>query len=200
LVLEGRLEGVFVAEQTNTLPGELIWSIFRQAMLSQKTLSRMRSADVKDESTGFWKSAKLYDTLAAEVSRARRIGLPVSLLVVQLDVPKEADIKRLGKVMERTSRLNDILIRINFSQVAAVLPHTHLYGAATKAERLRRIVEALGGDMTVSVGVSEYPRCATDSEGLLRSADDALYTVTQLGRNKVCISSDLSVPEGNVSL
>ncbi len=49
-----------------------------------------------------------------------------------------------------------------------------------------------GQDVTssASIGISLYPQHANDSEGLLRSADAAMYKVKQAGRNHVAYYSD----------
>jgi hypothetical protein len=77
-----------------------------------------------------------------------------------------------------------------------LLPHTDGMGAAIKGERARRAVESMRfppfdrlGPVTVSVGVGEYPSTCGDADGLLKSADEALWQVRRAGGNKVCLGT-----------
>ncbi len=76
----------------------------------------------------------------------------------------------------------------------------HAGGAAKVGERLRRDIEratVLTDDgetldrVTVSVGVAAFPDHAGDAGGLVKAADDALYTAKRAGKNRVCLA-DLS--------
>jgi diguanylate cyclase (GGDEF)-like protein len=76
----------------------------------------------------------------------------------------------------------------------------HAGGAAKVGERLRRDIEratVLNDDgetldrVTVSVGVAAFPDHAGDAGGLVKAADDALYTAKRAGKNRVCLA-DLS--------
>jgi diguanylate cyclase (GGDEF)-like protein len=76
-----------------------------------------------------------------------------------------------------------------------VLPQTHLAGALTVAERIRKDVAALrlgAGDslfVTASLGVSSYPAAHVHTtEELVRAADEALYRAKREGRNRVCLT------------
>jgi len=79
----------------------------------------------------------------------------------------------------------------------------HAGGAAKVGERLRRDIEratVLTDDgetldsVTVSVGVAAFPDHAGDAGGLVKAADDALYTAKRAGKNRVCLA-DLSDSE-----
>ena len=57
------------------------------------------------------------------------------------------------------------------------------------AERLRLAIKVvqipLVGSITVSVGIAEAPFCAQTTRDLLASADAALYTAKQQGRDRI---------------
>jgi hypothetical protein len=55
------------------------------------------------------------------------------------------------------------------------------------ANRLREAIAASGDDpgVTISAGVSTFPVDATDPEGLIKAADEALYASKHAGRNRV---------------
>ena len=70
------------------------------------------------------------------------------------------------------------------------------------AERIRKQVEATrweGPVVTVSIGVASYPEHGVDMDGLIKSADDALYIAKRLGRNRVIVAGSVmpaAPPEG----
>jgi diguanylate cyclase (GGDEF)-like protein len=74
-----------------------------------------------------------------------------------------------------------------------LLPGTVLDAAVTFAERVRKRIEAHtftfeGGSLqrTASFGVSGWPHpTISDSDALVRTADDALYVAKETGRNRV---------------
>ena len=81
-------------------------------------------------------------------------------------------------------------------RIAAEAPEFPLYFAVDH-ERLREAVASHGfmnsegeptEQITISIGLSTYPGTASDREGLLRRADDALYVVKRSGRNRVSAS------------
>ena len=96
--------------------------------------------------------------------------------------------------------MNDIVARTGGDEFAILLTDTTFEGAAIKAERFRRMIEA--GDfskafkvtprVTVSIVIGEYPSICHDADELFQSADEALLQVRQK-TNKVCMAK----PPGN---
>lgn len=163
---------------------------------------------IRDSLTGLHNRKSFEASLQEEVSRARRIELPVSLITVGVDHFGEfienngqalGDIvlKMIGSLLQRTSRTIDIVGRLGPSEFAVILPHTGKIGAATKAEKLRKLVELTrfpqretqpGQKFTVSIGVSEYPSLCHDGDALLQTADSAYFQVKET-TNKVCLAA-----------
>jgi diguanylate cyclase (GGDEF)-like protein len=44
-------------------------------------------------------------------------------------------------------------------------------------------------NVTISIGIAQYPKDGRTTKELLANADNALYRCKQTGRNKVCLSS-----------
>jgi diguanylate cyclase (GGDEF)-like protein len=211
---EGEALGLFVAL---TKKPQDIWNLHSRALVLKRifdvtykknlTLKEKHALDITDSLTGLFNRRYFTQKLEDEISRARRILMPLSLITLDVDSfhginervgfqQADAILKAIGAILKRTTRVNDVIARTGPDEFTLLLPHTGQTGAAIKAERLRRLVEStrfplLGqgaGQVTVSVGVSEYPSLCGDAEGLVRSADEALAQVRDV-QNKVCLAS-----------
>lgn len=170
--------------------------------------SKMQRTTLLDEQTEVFNRDFITKKVKEEISRARRIMKPVSVLLLSLDrfqefqlaqPPTEIDklLKSFASLFVRNSRLNDLVGRFDTDQFILILPHTDKKGAAIKAERLRRMIETADFSkilnkprpFTVSIGVSEYPTICHDADGMLQTAEEALYQVKKTGDNRVCLSS-----------
>ena len=146
--------------------------------------------------------------LKEEVSRSRRIAKPVALLFLTIDnfhnfaltYPQEKIhhfVRNFAELLVDSSRMTDLVGRVDLDQFIICLPHTGKKGAAIKAERLRRLIETadfspLFGDLapvTVSIGVSEYPSLSYDSESLFNSAERAFLQIKKTTKNKILLAS-----------
>jgi diguanylate cyclase (GGDEF)-like protein len=162
---------------------------------------------IRDEVTGLWIKAEFQRRAEEEISRARRLKMPVSMLVVGLDEAQElkaslgekgfrAVLAKIASALARTSRVTDVLGRLAEGEIGVLLPHTDKLGAAIKAEKFRRLIEradfspeaGVEAKIRVSVGVSEYPSICLDAETLWNAADSAYFQVKRLG-NKVCLAA-----------
>ncbi|OFZ19003.1 MAG: hypothetical protein A2Z20_11515, partial [Bdellovibrionales bacterium RBG_16_40_8] len=150
----------------------------------------------------------VYKKVKEEISRARRIGMPVSLLSLSIDNFEEIALihsseaivkllKAFAEILVKNSRLNDIVGRSDRGQFIICLPHTDKRGGAIKAERIRRLIESadfssiLGAaeNLTISVGVSEYPSICHDVGELINTSEMAMYEVRKKGSNKICLAA-----------
>ncbi|HWI62577.1 MAG TPA: GGDEF domain-containing protein [Symbiobacteriaceae bacterium] len=85
--------------------------------------------------------------------------------------------------------------RISGDEFGVLLPGVSLEQAFLRAETFRTRVESAadrfampdGRPVTVTVGVTQYPRDAKDGTGLLRKADAALVAAKEAGRNQVAL-------------
>ena len=146
--------------------------------------------------------------MAEEISRSRRLRLPVSFLIASIDnldsfekdrgrEDSEFLIRSIANLLQKNSRTNDIVGRVGNFDFGLLLPHTNQQGATIKAERLRKLISSANFSetiyeapkVTISVGVSEYPSLSSDAEELFESCDEALYQIKKVGPNKICLAS-----------
>jgi len=188
----------------STLMGWL--ELLDKALSLVESSRRLHVVSQKDLVTDVFNRQSFMNKVGEEISRSRRTKLPVSILRIAVDQygrltstfgaeESQVIMRTAAQIINRHSRVNDILGRLGTDEFGLLLPHTDKQGAMIKAERLRRIFESADfdkvlrgmGRMTVSVGVSEYPSLARDAEELVQSADDAIFQVRK-GGNKTCVA------------
>ena len=194
-----------------TLVGLLVtaanWLLFR-LMRGRDRLrvlnAALDSSARTDQLTSLPNRRHLDEVLSAAVSAADRHGLPVSVLVIDLDHFKRVNdtyghttgdhvLRHVAALLEAAVRTEDMVGRWGGEEFLAVLPHTDEAGAALIAERIREIVGTSpyaneAGDRVITTTLSVG--CATtvpggDKDELIHRADQALYAAKSAGRNIV---------------
>jgi diguanylate cyclase (GGDEF)-like protein len=152
--------------------------------------------------------------LEEEFSRAVRHGVPLSVLMIDVDHFKLVNdsfgheagdlvLKMIATVLESRTRAEDVVCRFGGEEFMMVALGIGLTDGVKVAERLRRTIESSNvpwGDshiqVTISIGISTWPTCrASAAEELVSAADKALYTAKQTGRNQVVVMMpDKAVP------
>ncbi|TWH47643.1 sensor domain-containing diguanylate cyclase [Sporomusa sp. KB1] len=148
--------------------------------------------------------------LKKELSRVRRYGQPLSLVMVDIDFFKMINdrwghqtgdiiLKEMGSLLKKQFRATDLPARYGGEEFAVILPETDAATAYALAEMIRvqteKQVFAPSTDkisVTISVGVatvefSEYLDKLTEAD-LIFAADQALYRAKSFGRNRVEVS------------
>jgi diguanylate cyclase (GGDEF)-like protein len=140
--------------------------------------------------------------LKEEFSRATRHGVPLSVLMIDIDHFKQINdtfghaagdqiLCTVAAELGCNLRSGDVLCRFGGDEFLIVTPGTGLADSARLGDRLRlqiarRRIERAGRTLsvTVSIGISTWPMVSAASpEGLVDSADLALYGAKELGRN-----------------
>jgi len=109
------------------------------------------------------------------------------------------------ELQARVSRPTDLVARFGGEEFAILLPDTSLDGAGSVAEQIRAAIADLAialpdasndEHVTVSIGCATLiPQQGEGTQDLIRSADEALYTAKRAGRNRVCMSRELTASE-----
>lgn len=152
-----------------------------------------------DSLTGVSNRYKLTEYINAEHTRFKRYGMPLSLIMVDIDHFKVINdthghsvgddvLVELAGVMLRDIRDTDSLGRWGGEEFLIVTPITSLEDAMEFAERMRANIERkefpTAGRVTCSFGVVELGRDESVQE-LLQRVDAALYKAKNNGRNRV---------------
>ncbi|KIL98945.1 GAF domain/sensory box/EAL domain protein [Paramagnetospirillum magnetotacticum MS-1] len=174
-------------------------------MAGERLQEELNHQASRDPLTGALNRRAFSGLAEKELARARRSGLPLSVLMMDLDHFKQVN-DRLGHgggddalclfvaLAGRLLRTEDLFCRFGGEEFLALLPGSTAVQSLVVAERLRTIfTEEAGQDvpgaaslpfaMTVSVGIAQL---AEDDglEEIIRRADAALYRAKDLGRNR----------------
>jgi diguanylate cyclase (GGDEF)-like protein len=167
----------------------------------EKLEEEVRRLSITDDLTGLYNHRHFFKTLDSELVRLKRQKTSLSLLMFDLDNFKryndlyghlEGDrvLRQVGEIVRHSIRSNvDSGYRYGGDEFAALLIGAARDQALNIAERIRSTIEQAGFEkITVSIGLSEF-REHFDLEGLVKSADDAMYMAKHSGGNRVYTST-----------
>ena len=160
---------------------------------------------MKDELSGLQRRERFEELAFETLDKAKRSGVPVSLVVCDLDHFKiindtyghlagDEVIKAFGAIMRQTARSTDVLGRIGGEEFALFLWNTDQTGAKLFSQQLRSALSNLDlseviGDRncTASFGISQW-NGTDDYRELFALSDKALYHAKHSGRDCVKIA------------
>lgn len=123
-----------------------------------------------------------YEVLSAEVSRSRRLDMPVSCLSFEIRCRDKVYLNRAtqltAKILKRFTRVTDQIGRVADDRFVMAFPHTPLENAAKKAGTLLGILKAAFQEkgwtgVEAAAGVNSFPANETDSMSLLQGSEEA---------------------------
>ena len=163
----------------------------------------IRENSVRDGLTGCFNRTHAVEVLDAELRRARRSKLPLSLLMFDLDNFKnindrhghlcgDAVLAAIGAIMKSELRGSDVKCRYGGDEFMVILPDTPVGGARQVSDNLRRAIAERpvmwnDGQITVtaSFGITAVNTADHDPRSAIARADTALYRAKQVGRNAI---------------
>lgn len=167
----------------------------------QEANQRLTELSYHDALTGIANRRALVERLQAECQAARRSGMPLSLLMIDVDYFKpyndhyghlsgDAVLVQLARVIaEALPRQTDLVARFGGEELVALLPYTDARGANVVAEQILQLVRdqhirhdfsSVAPTLTVSIGIASGE---VQPDVLLDHADRALYAAKHAGRN-----------------
>jgi diguanylate cyclase (GGDEF)-like protein/PAS domain S-box-containing protein len=178
------------------------------ALSNLKLRETLRQQSIRDILTGLFNRRYMEESLARELSRAEREKNSVGVIMFDIDHFKnfnddfghdggDALLRQLGDYLVKDTRCGDIVSRYGGEEFVVVLPDASLENARLRAEELRMgvkdlLVYHLGkplGKCTLSFGVAAFPEHGVTNDGILKSADNALYRAKNEGRDRVVVAS-----------
>ncbi len=154
--------------------------------------------------TGLPNRRSAMDQLEQAWSAATRSGLPLSVMMIDIDHFKSINdtyghatgdfvLREVAHTLRASARREDSVCRIGGEEFLVICPNTDLQAAMQSAERLRTSLETkkmpVGQHekaVTCSIGVAVRVEETADIDALIHTADQALYIAKKSGRNQVC--------------
>ena len=167
--------------------------------VANKELQRLARTDPL---TGIWNRRHFEEALTAEIERARRYAVPVSLVVFDVDHFKSINdqyghsagddiLVQLACLVGAHLRVVDLLARWGGEEFVVLIPNNTLASAEIVAEKLRVLIEEAlfkpVGRVTASFGVTQI-NPGDQPEVVFSRADKAMYQAKAAGRNRVMSS------------
>ncbi len=175
--------------------------LLRQYRKLMEYSSVMQAKALTDELSGLYNRRFFDSKINEEFRRALRYDRPLSMIMIDIDHFKKVNDKlghmigdevlaKTGAIIKANLRKIDFAARYGGEEFAIIMPETEGANAYVAAERLRKAYLTILDeyrdedlDLTISLGVAEYPSSAATSEELVSTADIALYYSKNNGRN-----------------
>ena len=159
---------------------------------------------IRDPLTGLFNRRFFDEYFKNELIRSKREDKSMSLLMVDIDHFKSVNdrfghevgdkvLQLLAEILQNMFRKSDVACRFGGEEFLVLLPGLYLDQAVNRAEALREkfaqsslAADFLYSQVTISIGVSNYPLHGETSQDIFRTADKALYRAKDEGRNRVC--------------
>jgi len=178
----------------------------RKFLEQQQQIETLREQASLDGLTRVYNFQKLQEVLDVEMSRSRRYGSPLTLVLADIDDFKSINdryghqvgdhvLKELAGHLKNSLRKTDIVARYGGEEFALILPETEAQGGLGAGERIRQMVASirvLYGKLelavTMSFGMASLdPSDPFPKKELIRRADVALYAAKGKGKNRLCL-------------
>ena len=160
-----------------------------------------------DALTSLLTKESFYLALESEIARCRTNRLPLSLLMMDIDFFKKVNdtcghqagsfvLSEIGRLIPANLRDLDFSSRYGGEEFTVLLVEAPSSQALIVSERLRNAIgnhvfvyEENSINITISIGIAQYPQDGHTIHELVARADKALYQCKHTGRNKVCLYS-----------
>jgi diguanylate cyclase (GGDEF)-like protein len=180
----------------NVIAANALFGLALPTLISDN--DKLRRVAETDTLTGAASRAGLERHARHEIDRCRRAGMPLALVVFDIDYFKKINdlfghpmgdraLKQVCMIAQHCLRPTDMLGRVGGDEFVALLPGIGLEAALAIAERIRAQVEVSELEdalaMTASFGLTQLEE-GDSYEVLFERADRALYIAKEQGRNR----------------
>jgi diguanylate cyclase (GGDEF)-like protein/PAS domain S-box-containing protein len=207
-ILEGRVIVAHDFTQRKILENKLKeanQSLQVQLAENESLRAKLQEQAIRDPLTDAFNRRFFAESLDKEVARAIRDEVPFSVVIMDVDHFKQFNdtfghkcgdvvLQSFAEFLKQNTRRGDIVCRYGGEEFVILMPDASIDSAYERAEMWRskfeaQVVEYEGQSLSVtfSAGVASFPDHGLTGEGVLQSADRALYWSKAHGRNRVTI-------------
>jgi diguanylate cyclase (GGDEF)-like protein len=178
-----------------------------------RSFDRLLLLSNTDPLTGLLNRRRFGERVAEEVKRSRRYEHASSVLCVDIDRLKAINdafghkagdraLREVGRILSKNTRAIDAVARLGGDEFAVLLPQTSATKALALSQRILAEVagcrDSLDEPLAVAIGISELkPTTDAGSDGLLASADAALYRAKAAGGGRAVVARpESAAPRG----
>ncbi len=207
--------GYFIFFESEEEDKELLGLLLQQmAIVIQNAFEYIKNHEEKeimsslahtDDVTGLYNQRKLYKDIDKNILKSKATNEPFSIVFLDLDNFKNVNdghghivgsklLEQVAQVIRKVIRDTDYIYRYGGDEFVIILPTAKAENARTIGERLLGFIKKhdfIGDEdkvfnLSISIGIAEFPKDATDREEILTLADKMMYQAKQTGRGRVC--------------
>src|SRR5712664_3515938 len=170
-------------------------------ILEYDELKKIQLNAVTDPLTGLYNRRLFAESFEKELNRARRYGLPLGIVILDLHRFKEVNdkyghprgdevLRAAAATLQKALRTSDSAFRIGGDEFALLLPQTDAAQALALSRRVETVfaemLQPLQLSVTVSMdhGVANFPQDAEQADQLIRIADERLYRLKHTNHSR----------------
>ncbi len=170
-------------------------------LIEYDDLKKLQLNAVTDPLTGLYNRRLFGETFEKELNRARRYGLPLGLVVLDLHRFKEVNdkhghprgdevLRAAATTLKSALRTSDSAFRIGGDEFALLLPQTDAAQALALSRRIETVFTEMLRPLQLSVsvsmdhGVATFPQDGEQTDQLIRVADERLYRLKHANHRK----------------
>lgn len=183
---------------------DIIANLGAVAIQNAYLYSKTQELAIHDGLTGLFVRRYFLERLNEELKRIAARQGELAVLMIDIDHFKEYNdkyghtagdivLRHLAHMVASRVRQGDIVARYGGEEIVVVLTGRGKAKAREVAEAIRREIAERPfslrrheTNITVSIGLAQYPYDSASEEGLISVADERLYKAKRQGRNKVC--------------
>ncbi len=181
-------------------------------VLEYDELKKLQVNAVTDPLTGLYNRRLFAESFEKELNRARRYGLPLGIVILDLHRFKEVNdkyghprgdevLRAAAVTLQKALRTSDSAFRIGGDEFALLLPQTDAAQAVALGRRFETVFAEtlkplqLAFSVTMDHGVATYPQDGDQADQLIHAADERLYRLKHANHKRGPESSSRSAAQ-----
>jgi len=169
----------------------------------QSLQNKLREQAIRDPLTNVFNRRFFDETFDREIALTKRASQSLCVLMIDIDHFKQVNdefghdqgdrvLRNFGSLLMKNTRVSDVVCRYGGEEFIILFINLDIEHALLRANQLREAFREmclkdtkLKKELTISIGLSSYPKHGESKLSLIRKADEAMYVAKNSGRNRV---------------